>query len=174
CHGGQKGCTLPIEKRQVVNDNCFQCHMPVSEAIDIPHVTVHDHRIHVPVTNEEKNEIQKFTGIECMTTTNPSALLMTRGYLQTFEAFSPQPYLLDSALHYLQKADEKKDRLYIYERIRYYYLKNDFGEVVNLSAGIDTATIRDSWTAYRIGEGNYQAGDFGRALMFYQRAANLK
>jgi tetratricopeptide (TPR) repeat protein len=148
--------------------------MPVSETMDIPHVTVHDHRIHVPISDEKKNEIQKFIGIECMTTKDPSPLLMADGYLQTYEAFAQQPYLLDSAFRYMEMVKDKNDWAFNETQLRYFYLRNDFQNVVKYSKQLDAKNISVPWTAYRIGEANYQTGDFGRALLFYQRAVDLK
>jgi len=174
CHQGQKQCTLPLAERLKKDDNCYKCHMPVSETLDIPHVTVHDHRIHVVVTNEKKQEIQKFIGLECMTTRNPSDLLMAQGYLQTFEAFSPKPYLLDSAWSYLGRVNNKNNSAFREAQLRYYYLKKNFAQVVALAKGMEAQKIGDAWTAYRIGEGYYQTGDFIHALPFYQHAVDLK
>jgi tetratricopeptide (TPR) repeat protein len=105
---------------------------------------------------------------------NASPLLMAQGYLQTFEAFSPQPYLLDSAWKFLGKVSQKDNSSFLQEQIRYYYLKNDFSQVALLSKDIDSKTINDAWFAYRIGEGNYQVSNFSRAKEFYQRAVDLK
>jgi hypothetical protein len=173
CHNGGKDCTLPMPQRLKENDNCFLCHMPVSETLDIPHVTVHDHKIHVPISDKKKNEIQKFIGLECMTTPDPSPLLMAEGYLQTYEAFSPQPYLLDSARRYL---DLVKDRSVSYSQseIRYSYLKNDMAKVVSLSGNTIAGETGNAWLAYRIGEANFQTGNFERARQFYDRAVFLK
>lgn len=175
CHAAENNsCRLPLSKRMLQQDNCYKCHMPVSETLDIPHVTIHDHRIQVPVTAEKKKEIQKFAGLECMTTENPSALLMAQGYLQAFEAFSPQPYLLDSAELFLQLSEDKTSRAYADASIRYAYLQEDFATIIVLSKTMEAARINDAWTAYRIGEGNYQSGDFERAYQFYDRAVALK
>lgn len=175
CHpAGEQGCQLSIALREKENDNCFKCHMPVSETLDIPHVTVHDHRIQVPVTDDKKREIQKFIGLECMTTKSPGALLMAQGYLQTFEAFSPQPYLLDSAIKYLQQSGDKERFDFREAQLRYFYLHQDFMSLVKFSQDYDPQKISNAWTAYRIGEANYQLRDFDRALAFYRRSVELK
>ncbi|MBX7109687.1 MAG: tetratricopeptide repeat protein [Chitinophagales bacterium] len=175
CHSNSNnGCKLSSMQRMAAKNNCYECHMPVSETLDIPHVTVHDHRVQVPVTEDKKQEIQQFIGLECMTTKNPSALLMAEGYLQTFEAFSPQPYLLDSAGVYLARVQETKDRQYLYAQLRYFYLKKDYTQLVAKSADLKASGVSDAWTAYRIGEANYQAGNFLRAFDFYKRAVDLR
>lgn len=175
CHAAEDNtCRLPLSKRMLEEDNCYKCHMPVSETMDIPHVTIHDHRIQVPVTAEKKKGIQQFVGLECMTTANPSALLMAQGYLQAFEAFSPQHYLLDSAALFLQLSEDKSSRTYVDAKIRFAYLQEDFATIIALSKSMEVAQINDAWNAYRIGEGNYQTGNFLRAYQFYDRAVALK
>lgn len=46
CHADQ-GCSVPQEKRQAVTntDSCIVCHMPRSQAEDVPHTSTVDHRI---------------------------------------------------------------------------------------------------------------------------------
>ena len=175
CHtAGKNGCKLSTGLLMAANNNCYTCHMPVSETLDIPNVTVHDHRIQVPVTESKRQEIRQFIGLTCMTTNNPSALLMAKGYLQTYEAFSPQPYLLDSANVYLNQSNEKNGNEYLEELLRYFYLKKDYAQVVSHAAKINAAKTGNAWTAYRIGEANYQAGNYGRAFDFYKRAVDMR
>ncbi|MBA2423168.1 MAG: pilus assembly protein TadD, partial [Chitinophagales bacterium] len=150
CHNTQeKNCKLSIDQRlKKNNNNCYECHMPVSETMDIPHVTVHDHRIHVPVSEEQKKQIQRFVGLECMTTKNPSPLLVAEGYLQTYEAFSQQPYLLDSAAYYLNKITDKSAAHLNETEIRYHYLKNDYDGVVAASVNLVPEKVNNAWSAY--------------------------
>jgi predicted CXXCH cytochrome family protein len=46
CHS-DRGCSAPAEERQAVtkSDSCLVCHMPRSEANDVPHTSTVDHRI---------------------------------------------------------------------------------------------------------------------------------
>ena len=65
CHGNQKYASLPLcsEKlsiRKTNDDNCWSCHMPKSGTEDIQHVTVHDHRIQIPVKQTAVKQIKKF------------------------------------------------------------------------------------------------------------------
>jgi predicted CXXCH cytochrome family protein len=168
CHRSAEGkngmaeCTLPAAERKKENDHCYKCHMPVSETIDIPHVTVHDHRIRIPVTEKEKTEILKFINLECLTSDEPSPLLMAHGYLQTYEAFSPQNFLLDSADYYLKQV-KKKDEEATAAVIRLHFLKNDFQKVIAEAGAFGKKQNVDAWTWYRIGEAYYQTGNFERA-----------
>ncbi|MBA3648261.1 MAG: pilus assembly protein TadD [Chitinophagales bacterium] len=176
CHSGNASteCTLPISQRIKENNNCFKCHMPVSETIDIPNVTVHDHRIQIPLSKKAKNEILRFVGLECLTTKKPSLLLLAQGYLETYEAFSPQPFLLDSADKFLSQMPDKDNFSYRQEMIRYFFLKNNYDQVVAHSLGLEPDKIPDAWTCYRIGEGYFQSGDLKNALAFYKHAAEIK
>jgi hypothetical protein len=62
CHqrNGQNAETILAmhkEKSYSKIANCVSCHMPLSGASDIPHVTVHDHYIRKPVTRREKEKL---------------------------------------------------------------------------------------------------------------------
>lgn len=175
CHAtGQQQCRLPMEQRRQADDNCYSCHMPVSETMDIPHVTIHDHRIQIPVSAEKKQQIAEFAGLECMTTKQPSGLLMAQGYLQAYEAFSPMPYLLDSARKFLSEPEIGSSAALLEAKIRYAYLKQDFAGVRETAKDLKVNSIGDGWTAYRVGEAYYQGGIYDKALEYYERAVFLK
>jgi Flp pilus assembly protein TadD len=172
CHSPQHGhsrCTAPAELRKTENDDCYKCHMPVSETLDIPHVTVHDHRIQVPVPKSRQDSILKFVGLECMTVPKASALLMAKGYLQAFEAYSPQPFLLDSAEKYLAQVRKKTPEL-IQAKIRLTFLKEDYAGVISVMAGVRDQAGLDAWSNYRVGESFLRTGNHGQAQRFFRRA----
>ena len=174
CHSNSDSCKLSFAERIKTNDNnCYKCHMPVSTTLDIPHVTVHDHRIQIPVSSAEKDSIQRFIGLACMTDNHPSDLLMAEGYLETYEAYSAQPYLLDSAAGRLNKVSDRND-LYRKTQIRYYYLKNDYGNVIAASKNFSAQKKSDAWTNYRIGEAYFQSGNFTEALHYYHQAVSTQ
>lgn len=169
-HGG-KTCTLPMVEREKANVHCYQCHMPVSGTLDIPHVTVHDHRIQIPVAKSKQDSILKFVGLECMTEKNPPALLMAKGYLQTYEAYSPQPFLLDSAEKYLLLI-RKNSSGATQVKIRWAFLKKDYATVVALAQANGNETAYDAWTNYRIGESCLQTGNSSGALKYFKYAVS--
>jgi tetratricopeptide (TPR) repeat protein len=172
CHTApHQECTLTVAERIKQADNCFKCHMPVSETLDIPHVTVHDHRIQIPVSKEKQNAIIKFVGLECMTSKNPSDLLMAQGYLQTYEAYSQQPFLLDSAAKFLNRISKTADSEVMKARIRLFFLQKDYSHVTGLASNI--STINDDWTLYRIGESYFQSSDFINAEQYFSKAVSL-
>jgi tetratricopeptide (TPR) repeat protein len=143
--------------------------MPVSATLDIPHVTVHDHRIQIPVSKSKQDSILKFVRLECMTDKNPSALLMAKGYLQTYEAYSPQPFLLDSAKKYLDKISDPSQDVVI-EKIRLSFLKFDYAGVIALSSKLDSKKEADAWSMYRVGESYYQSADYASAEKYFTQA----
>ena len=168
CH--HESCTNSPELNKMANDNCVQCHMPLSPTLDIPNVQIHDHKIRI-VTNPDSG-LQKFTHLECMTTPNPSALLMAQGYLATFESYSSQPFLLDSCKKYLDLTTEKTE-LNFQTLIHYYFLENDFNSIVHLTISKSVKLENDAWTCYRIGESFQQIQEFNTALPWFLRAIEL-
>ena len=80
-------CTETIAVRLTNNDNCSACHIPKSGAIDIPHVSISDHKIQIPGEAVKMGD-GKFIGLVSLTTDKPDALLMARGYLHYFEYFN--------------------------------------------------------------------------------------
>ncbi|MBC8046521.1 MAG: tetratricopeptide repeat protein [Fimbriimonadaceae bacterium] len=175
CHTGNNDfsktiCKESIEVRKLNNDNCSKCHMPQSGAIDIPHVSITDHKIQVPGKEIQKGE-GKFTGLQCMTTENPSPVLMAKGYLTYYEAFVKDEELLDSARMWLNKI-KTKDDTYFAAEIHLKYLSNDFKDITRAAVEIDNTDDLDAWTLYRIGEGYNALQDAVNAEKYFQYALN--
>lgn len=140
--------------------------MPSTGTIDIPHVTVHDHYIRIPVKGEKAENataVKKFIGIYAVNNPNSDDLTRGRAYLNYYEKFEPtKPELLDSAYYYLAKV--KADEKYF---IRWAYLKNDYNAVIKYGAN---AKNIDAWTAYRIGQAFYALNDFAKAEYHFKKA----
>ena len=158
CHT-QNICTESEAVRMEKNNDCSGCHMPSTGTIDIPHVTVHDHYIRKHQKGEKTknaNEVKKFIGIYAVNNANSDVLTRGRAYLSYFEKFEPtKPYLLDSAMFYLQKAQAAPQYF-----IHWAYLKNDFTTLLQYAP---KATNPDAWTAYRIGQAYYTTGKLSEA-----------
>ena len=45
CHKDSSACSLPLSKRQAVEDSCYHCHMPALSSSNIVHASITDHRI---------------------------------------------------------------------------------------------------------------------------------
>ncbi len=193
CHGTPKSklqkCSDTPEHVAAADNNCVSCHMPRSGAIDIPHVTVHDHFIRKPV--EKKNAtaevagVRKFLGLYAVNDKNPAPKIKARAYLQQFEKFGRDPQLLDSAKKYLPENSTANVRSNFGDLVHYYYLKEDFMGVKSVAdrAGriyaLDSVLIHptfdnaDAWTSYRIGEAFFKLGDPVTAELFYKQAVEL-
>jgi len=87
------------DQRGKIGSNCVDCHMPASDTRDIPHVTVHDHKIQRPnklnKTNSttaynEENGFGKTTGELWLVNSKNSTISMdARAYFSYFERFDP-------------------------------------------------------------------------------------
>jgi tetratricopeptide (TPR) repeat protein len=190
CHGTSKSkldkCSDTPEHLAAADNNCVSCHMPRSGAIDIPHVTVHDHFIRKPTaTKTQVAGVKKFLGIYSVNEKNPSAQIKARAYLQQYEKFTHDAEFLDSAKKYLPDGTDAELKFNFSDLVHYYYLKNDFmGEKntvdrVGRKFALDSLLIRpsfdnaDAWTAYRIGEAFFTLGDPATAEIFYKKSVDL-
>lgn len=190
CHNQNNRGRLPTDHTDIflTGRSCFSCHMPFSGTSDIPHVTIHDHKISIPHAlsvvgvSPNLNE-EKFLGLECTTTENPSATLMAKGYLTAYDGWAKQNYLLDSAFYYLSRgrlATDHTDENNVEDWIHFYYLKNDFDNVVQQAKYLSPESTTDANTCYRIGDGYFhsyssqvETPDFTSAIKWYERAVAL-
>ncbi|MCE2495560.1 MAG: tetratricopeptide repeat protein [Flavobacteriales bacterium] len=189
CHGETPmfGCRAPQEDVAADDFNCVACHMPSSTSIDIPHVTVHDHKIRVPeldMAGEENiapqaQKIRKFMGLVSVNEGSPNDRTKARSYLQQYEKFTAYPQFLDSAKVFIDRAGEP-----LYEVVNWHFLSEDFdglcdyidqrGRANALDALRSTDfTNNDAWTAYRIGQSYRNIGRNEEAFDFLSRAISL-
>lgn len=169
CHN-QNGCAETIAARNLVNDNCSGCHIPKSGSIDIPHVSISDHKIQIPGKEKQKAE-GKFIGLKAITDPNASPLTMAKGYLQYYEVFTHQRVMLDSASMWLNMV-KKKDDAYLRTVIHLHYLQGEFKNLIQQSQLIKQMDTQDAWTYYRIGESYLALENNIQALEYFQRAVN--
>lgn len=192
CHEGGKSrlvkCSDTPEHIAAAGNNCVTCHMPRTGAIDIPHVTVHDHFIRKPSRDSGKKEadrIAKFLGLYAVNEKNPSADIVAKAYLQQYEKFDHDPQLLDSALKYLPANSVADKRKNFSGLVHYYFLRGDYNSLKNISSSIDSRIIfdtllthksfdnEDAWTAYRIGEAYFNTGDGATSEAYYKKCVDL-
>ena len=50
--------------------DCFVCHMPKTSSIDIPHVSISDHKISIPKVISKLNSEKKFIGLVSINNNN--------------------------------------------------------------------------------------------------------
>jgi hypothetical protein len=160
------------------NDNCIACHMPSSSTIDIPHVSIHDHKIGIHNTEDTIVTKGKFIGLEAVNHANPSKLIRAKAYLYQYEKFDAQPYLLDSAINLLNSIALEKSYK---ERIHLYFLKQDDIAILNICNSLEDLSLdkmsydnSDAWTAYRIAQAHQnQELVISQTLFYYQKAVEL-
>ncbi len=170
-----------------MRNNCISCHMPSSSTIDIPHVTITDHKIGIFESHDNKsNRTQDtvFLGLDCINNNNPSFESKVQAYLQQYERFEERNYYLDSALYYLNHIDLLND-LGIYIHFYYLFLKNDYDGIVDKVYHLGVNNLlnnflitkdysnKDGWTSYRIGEAFIKKNNLDLAIKFYQQAVKL-
>lgn len=184
CHavGKKKKCS---EKENVLrnnNNNCVGCHMPENKTADIPHVRIHDHRIMIPVSEEEKKKVKKLIGIVAINNTNPDRETVAKAYINYFEKFGYDPIVLDSALKYISMNDVSEINKNIRSIIHVYFLKKEYDKVVEYVKQCNNVLKKfndksydndDAWTCYRIAESYNNIGDAETALVYYKQAYSL-
>lgn len=182
CHQSEVVCTEDQLKIKAQNNNCVQCHMPKSGSIDIPHVSVHDHYVRKNYSVIDTIGLGSFIGLVAVNNEKPSLKSKAKAYLQQFERFNVQQFLLDSALRFIYKYDPLKKDSDLW--VHYLFLRNDYPGILELCKNtrddnllsLNTKmsyTNEDAWTCYRIGEANIKGNEFNNALKFYKRACEL-
>jgi len=182
CHQKEKttSCTETMTARSVVENNCVQCHMPPSGSIDIPHIRITDHNIHIPentllaniVNDSEKDEIARFLGLKMLTKEHPTNLDMARGYIAMHDKYVEAEAILDSAFYYLIQVKANNDIVF-QTKVHYYFAKSDLEPIIQLASKTPPQLVPDGWTAYRIGEAYFAAGNFQKSLLYYKQATRL-
>lgn len=178
-------CTEKKELRNAVQDNCVTCHMPVSGATDIPHVSVHDHYIRIPLKKEEVEKVKEFIGLYAVNEKNPSNLLKAQAYIQQYDKFDKNSIFLDSAQRFLSDRSITDVKSNFELLVHLNFMKQNFSKILlyvkqmgkeNL---LNTVLVTKSWgnsnawTLYRIGESYYNTGDILSAYLFYKKADEL-
>lgn len=172
-----------IQHSQPNTTDCITCHMPHSGSKDIPHVSVTDHNIAIPVsqTNNVDTVEKKFLGLFCVNNDKPSDLSKLRAYLQQYEKFELEEYYLDSALFYLKRIDAS---LILSEWVQYYFFKSDYQAIIKWVESqplnlLDTHLSemsydnKHAWTWYRIAESYYKVNDWKTSVKYYKKAGLL-
>ena len=115
-------------KDDLKHSNCISCHMKPSSSLDIPHITITDHKISIP--NEEsrnvESEIKEFIGLMCINNDNPSYTNKAKAYLKLYEGFQNKQIYLDSAYHFINKIEHEN----IFVLMNYYYLTKDYKSII--------------------------------------------
>ena len=184
CHSTteQKKCSENPIKLEAENNNCVNCHMPKSGAIDIPHVRVTDHYISKPMAKNKISAIKTFVGLACINNPKVGNAVLGRAYINYYEKFSSEKFALDSAKKYFSDANPSAIRSNFEELIRISYLQENYRQVVSYcNAVADSLNSlnqksygnEDAWTCYRIGEAYSKLQQPALALPYYKKAVAL-
>lgn len=208
CHGGSKHpqglCGLPLAERVIPEDawasriyaggrlpesaersnDCSACHMPRSGAVDIPHVTITDHKVRVPKAQEHPDAPPsaagpaQFLGLECLTDSSPDPLTRARAYLRFHEAFNRTAAMLDSAEAWLARCHPDRNPridadLLVRSRLHALWLRGDFPTAAALVADRKPDAWEDAWACYRAGEAFAALKQNQKAEAWFGRSAVL-
>lgn len=184
CHmAGKEG--LCTEDPEILAGNfyqCVACHMPGSGATDIPHVRVTDHRIAVPVSEREMEEVKKFVGIACINNSDVPELAIGKAYLAYYEKFNFDKSVLDSAGKYLSDKTEGDLRKNFKPLIHLAFLKKDYRLIITYVGKVadplqflnmKSFSNEDAWCCYRIAAAFESEENAKEALTYYTRAIEL-
>lgn len=185
CHqsGKDNVCVEKLEIRKKSGDNCVSCHMPQHGATDIPHVSVHDHRIGVH-KDQVKNEAQlrEFIGITCINNAQTSNITKAQAYINYVEKFGMEKVLLDSALKYVSAVSNADLLSNIHPLIQIAYLKKSptlvaqyLSRLPDLINRLNKKSLdnKDAWTSYRIAESLQQLGQQIESTGWFRNAYQL-
>jgi predicted CXXCH cytochrome family protein len=175
CHQGGKQtlCTEKEKVRVLVQNNCINCHMPMSGSIDIPHVQIHDHFIRKIARQETSTNKGKFVRLACVSdNTKPSAIIQSQAYLNFYEEYVAAKGFLDSAAFYLKNANRNLN-LTKKVAIRLAFLRQDYSSLLQEATTLPLADM-DAWTAYRVAEALLQGNLPEKAITHLVFALKLK
>lgn len=162
CHMAKDPCKESLQTRQKVQNNCVNCHMPASGTEDIPHVTVHDHKIGVHKDLLSKSE-GKVVGLYCVNNANPDAEMLIKAYLSYYEKFDPQPIYQEKAGELLRKHPNAELQIHLL------YQKQQWQDVVQI-AEKEAGEPYSAMSCYRIGKAYHIRGNYSKACDWLQLA----
>ncbi|GAB5556293.1 MAG: hypothetical protein SchgKO_05060 [Schleiferiaceae bacterium] len=163
------------------NEDCSTCHMPSSSSIDIPHVSVHDHKIQIPGQEKQTESIREFITLVSVNNDAPSDRSRWVAYMQQYEKFGGEFFLLDSAATIAKGMDRNQ---YFNEWVQLKFLRGETIEIVQW-ATVETPNAilsklnkpsydnLHAWTAYRIGESFKAEKDVKNAVLFLEKSVEL-
>ena len=159
-------CLLSPAEQKRNPKGCVSCHMPASDTRDIPHVTVHDHRIQRPQSKSQALVSGRALDLYAVNNPNPSPAMLAKAYVSWFEKFDPQEF-------WLQKADSLMraypEQMSLELRIQLDYMRHDDRSLIQRAQGLELGQT-DAWTAYRMAKAWDRSQNLDKALEAYKRA----
>jgi tetratricopeptide (TPR) repeat protein len=151
-------------------NNCVSCHMPQTGSSDIPHVSVHDHKIQKRKLNTEiipSNPI----GLKSINSTSTDILTLFIAYISYYEKFeSNEVYLLKAKELYPKIGNTMNE---LSAKIYFLYTTNQTSQIPNLIRTKENLDF-DAWTCYRIGRAFYLGNNLNNAESWFSKAVEKK
>ncbi|MFT5725073.1 MAG: putative CXXCH cytochrome family protein [Bacteroidia bacterium] len=146
CHkSASTTCTELLKVRTIEGDNCVGCHMPKSGTEDIPHVTVHDHKIGI-YSDVAKSTDKEVIGLYCVNNPNPDNITLIKAYLTYYEKFEALPIYQQHAEELLKKVNDSELQIHLY------YQKQQWRNIIGLVDMIELPDDFAGHTCYRVGK----------------------
>lgn len=164
CHTGES-CKEDKSIQKAASFNCVKCHMPAQGTEDIPHVTVHDHRIGVH-KNMSGFKPGKPIGLYAVNNPNPDKTTLAKAYLSYYEKFDQQPIYRQLALKLLNELNDPE--LWIH----YYYQSGEYRKVAEARKNLKE--VKDDLTAYRLGKSYERLNKKDEASIWFRKTLELK
>lgn len=146
CHTGESQCSENDDVRLINMDNCVACHMPKSGTEDIPHVTVHDHKIGIYRNGSTEVKSSQPIGLYSVNNPNPEPEILIKAYLTYYEKFSQEPIYQKRAEELLAKHPNRALQIHLD------YQKQAWIEVIRTAKDLTSTSNLDAHTCYRIGK----------------------
>lgn len=172
CHS-ESNHTLCSENKNTLlknENNCVSCHMPQTGSTDIPHVSVHDHKIQKRKQNTETIPSNPI-GLKSINSTNTDVLTLFIAYISYYEKFESNEFYIRKAKELYTKIGETEKELSA--KIYFLYTTNQMRQIISLINKKEEVDF-DAWTCYRIGRAYYLSNNFTKAELWFSKAVNLK
>ena len=172
-------CHSTCKTNTAENIDCISCHMPKSSSIDIPHVTITDHKISVHKNQKDSKGI--FKGLICVNNENPTNLSKAKAYIEYYENSTEngQFYIpaLDTALKYLDKCSLEESFV---TYIHYFYTRKEFKKLIkhfenNFQQDLERNFTLENigWTYFWLAESYLQFGLNNKAYLYYKKSIHI-
>jgi cytochrome c-type biogenesis protein CcmH/NrfG len=168
CHNQKEH---PVLAQNTALSNCVDCHMPKSGSIDIPHVTITDHRIGIHKDKAKIQSVENLNAKDLRLLTNSSSKTeeLVLAYLLYYERFEPNQKILDLAF---QKLKNLPINQYPELHIHYYYLKGDYLKASEIN--VSTSNQLSAMGYYRLGQSFMNVGNLQNAEKYLQEAVRIQ
>lgn len=163
CHQTQL-CTISDAEMKKAQSNCVLCHMPSGGTEDIPHVTVHDHKIAKPHQTKTSSNA-RLTGLYAVNNSNPDIESQAAAYLTYYEKF-------EANILYRQKAYELLKTINTPQLwIHYYYQSQNWDKIIVYAKQYNGNEMN---TCYRIGKAFEMKDNYQQALIWFNKVIENK